>query len=169
MYNISATLIFIQANITRSQRSEILAIVGSKIFGVCGIVAEKLIIDWQLVANLVAKLVDKFSKIILDKFPKKIYWQIKLAKIKNILLYRGLRNIAKLVEATRQSVMWGTRWTQGQRTWWSPSSSARHLSTFTCCLRTKKNLTWTSGCLILRRIPFRCTQTSPVSTRYLID
>ena len=36
MYNISATLIFIQANITRSQRSEILAIVGSKILGVCG-------------------------------------------------------------------------------------------------------------------------------------
>ena len=33
----------------RSQRSEILAIVGSKIFGVCGWVVENTTIGWQLV------------------------------------------------------------------------------------------------------------------------
>ena len=57
-----------------------MAIVGSKIFRVCGWVVDNwLTIGWQLVAKLVSKLASKLVAKLIAKLVAKIYWQIKRA------------------------------------------------------------------------------------------
>ena len=87
------------------------------------------------------------------------YINLTIINLISMLNHRALRSIAKLAEATRQSVTWETRWTPGPRTRWSPSSSARRSSTSTSCLRTDTSFPWTSGCSTLRRTPCPCIRT----------
>ena len=60
------------------------------------------------------------------------------------LICRGSRPTPRCQEATLPSATWGTRWTPGRGTWWSPSSWGRPSSTSTCFLRT--GMRWVVSC-----------------------